>query len=182
MTEMIYYEKNNKALTILISANKKASYMMFTKLVRKTAIVSTLAFSVLSVASQKSLADQAFVIRNQNQQMISDVLAKYPNSNRWEMVYDMLIGPREAVRVNLKSNQCVFDFAMVYHDGSFDLGRHNICEQRTLTYTGNGGDHLPNQPSQANTRNLTPAQEQIEIMRSLHMMDFNNKASQFFFR
>lgn len=170
-------KKTTKALTILLSANKEISYMMFTKLVRKTAIVSALAFSVLSVASQKSLADQTFVIRNQNRQMISDVLAKYPNSKRWEMVYDMLIGPREAVRVHLKSNQCVFDFKMIYHDGSFDLGRHNICEGRTLTYTGNGGDHLPTQPSQANTRNLTPAQQLIEIERYKQMMRFNNNAT-----
>ncbi|MGF2039765.1 MAG: hypothetical protein RMZ43_031425 [Nostoc sp. CmiVER01] len=92
-------KNTNIALTILLSANKETSYMMFTKLVRKTAIVRVLVFSVLSVASQKSLADQTFVIRNQNRQMISDVLANYPNSNHWQMVYHMLIVHRKAVRV-----------------------------------------------------------------------------------
>jgi hypothetical protein len=54
---------------------------MFTKLVRKTAIVSALALSVLSVASQKSLANQEVVISNQNRQLIYGIFVKLPDSN-----------------------------------------------------------------------------------------------------
>ncbi len=115
---------------------------MLTKLVRKTAIISALALSVLSVASQKSLANQAVFISNQNRQLIYGIFVKLPDSNHWQSILG-LITPGEVLRLNLNTNQCVIDFKMRYYNDSFDQGRYNICKRNTLVYTGNGGDYSP---------------------------------------
>lgn len=120
---------------------------MFSQLVRKTAVVSTLLLSTLPVTSQKSLADEyrtVTLVNNNNQQILAGYI-KTPESNTWSYAYDITEwferGTSKNIRVN--ANQCVYDIYVRYISASYDVGRYDICKNPTLTYTGNGGDYSP---------------------------------------
>jgi hypothetical protein len=146
---------------------------MFSKLVRKCAMVGALSFSMLSAAGQKSLADRSFVINNQNKQIIGTVHTKLPNGNRWSST-GRIIMSGNAVRMNLNTSECVIDIQVYYvvtKAGviSFDSSRVNICEQNTVGYTGDGGDYTLTDPAtiQAETtRQYAAAAAYTESLRN----------------
>jgi len=119
---------------------------MFSKLVRNTLLAAALALPIVPSASQNALASDRrdFLVYNNNeleitQLYVSSAVSRYWGSNILNS--DIVNGMYDAVTFSNNSNQCTYDVKAIYSDGSYDIGRTNLCSTYGITFYGHGGDH-----------------------------------------
>jgi hypothetical protein len=142
------------------------------KLVRKCTIVGVLSFSVLSLAAQKSLAQQrqtfSLTIDNQNQQMTGTFLVKSSNSQQWASPTYMFVESGKTDILKITTSECLVDVAVLYTDITFDVARINVCQQNTYRLSGKGGAYTledPNAIQVAQSRQSQALMNKIEAQR-----------------
>lgn len=120
---------------------------MLTKL-RNTLIGATLVFSTLSVASQQSLARDIrdFSVNNRNRLSIVGFYVSSQYSDYWgSNILNSVLLTGETTNVTFHDNnyQCVYDVKAVYSNGTYDVGRYNLCKTYVVRFYGYGGDRRP---------------------------------------
>ncbi|MFB2880782.1 hypothetical protein [Floridanema aerugineum] len=110
-------------------------------------IAYTTALPILSLNIETAQAQDRrdFKIINNTELTLTSVYVSSARSQRWGR--NILRRPVMAngnVNINFsdsRSTQCVYDIKAVYEDGSFDVGRYNLCEITELELYGSGGDY-----------------------------------------
>ncbi|MEH2180152.1 hypothetical protein [Nostoc sp.] len=119
---------------------------MFSKLVRNTLLATTLALPIVPLASQNALAfdRRDFLVYNNNELEITQLYVSSKDSKYWGhniLNSDIVNGTSDTVTFNNNSNQCTYDVKAIYSDGSYDIGRTNLCSTYGITFYGHGGDY-----------------------------------------
>ncbi|QHG15333.1 hypothetical protein [Nostoc sp. ATCC 53789] len=120
---------------------------MFSKLVRNTVLVTTLAFPIVPLASQNALANdnRDFLVYNNNELEITQLYVSSAKSRYWGnniLNSDIVNGSFDMITFGNSSNQCTYDVKAIYSDGTYDLMRQaNLCSTYGITFYGHGGDY-----------------------------------------
>ncbi|MHC5932907.1 hypothetical protein [Nostoc sp.] len=119
---------------------------MFSKLVRNTLLATTLALPIVPLASQNALAFDMrdFLVYNNNELEITRLYVSSAGTEYWGrnlLNSDIVNGTSGTVTFNNNSNQCTYDVKAIYSDGSYDIGRTNLCSTYEITFYGHGGDY-----------------------------------------
>ncbi|WP_017655861.1 hypothetical protein [Fortiea contorta] len=119
---------------------------MFSQFLRNTFIATTLALPLVPLASQSVLADDRrdFLVYNNNELEITQLYVSSAKSDYWGrnvLQSDIVSGRSDVIRFNNNSNQCNYDIKAIYSDGTYDLGRADLCKTYEITFYGHGGDY-----------------------------------------
>jgi hypothetical protein len=123
---------------------------MLSQLISKSFLAKTalLTLPMILTTSQKSLADDIrdFIVYNQNELTISRLYIASPNSNSWgQNILKPYLASGESATVKFSDNsdRCVYAMKAVYSNGTYDIGRHNLCGTYFVYFYGYGGDYSP---------------------------------------
>ncbi|MBD2199645.1 MULTISPECIES: hypothetical protein [Calothrix] len=119
---------------------------MLSQFLRNTLIAATFTLPFFPFPNQTALAGDRrdFIVYNNNELEITRLYVSSQLSEYWGrniLDSDIVSGTYESVTFNNNSNQCVYDIKAIYSDGSYDVGRTNLCDTYTVTFYGHGGDH-----------------------------------------
>jgi hypothetical protein len=119
---------------------------MFTKMFQKALIATTLTLPLVSLTSQSTFANDRrdFWVYNNNELEITRLYVSSAKSGKWGrniLNSDIVSGSYSTIKFNNNGSQCTYDVKAVYSDGTYDMGRTNLCETYEITFYGHGGDH-----------------------------------------
>lgn len=108
--------------------------------------VAALALPIAALSAQTASAfdRRDFVAHNSNSLTITQLYVYPPNAST--MGPDILpgvlpSGSYTTVFFSVPSNRCVYDVMAVYRDGTYDVGRRNLCRTWGVNFYGDGGDY-----------------------------------------
>jgi hypothetical protein len=115
---------------------------MFSKLVRINTVASVLALLALSMASQKSLAEQrSFKLINITDSTINGLYISPANSNDWgQNILNSGIPSNRYITINYDDSVCIYDIRTTRTNNQQTRSRRNLCETRSHTITDGPGD------------------------------------------
>lgn len=121
---------------------------MLLKLVNNTLIPMFLTLPMLLINSHKSQANDIrdFVVYNDNKLAITRLYVSSQNSDYWgkDILKSFLWnGESSTISFHDNNNQCVYDLRAVYSNGTYDVGRYNLCTTYFVYFYGDGGDYFP---------------------------------------
>ncbi|MBE8987045.1 hypothetical protein [Nostoc sp. LEGE 12450] len=120
---------------------------MFSKLVRNTVLATSLAFSIVPLASQNAIANDIrdFLVYNNNELEITQLYVSSAKSRYWGnniLNSDIVNGSFDMITFSNDSNQCTYDIKAIYSDGTYDIMRQaDLCSTYGINFYGDGGDY-----------------------------------------